>query len=92
MTDQDYPSPMDDVTVLLSRPINVEGEQVQELTLTEPTVKDLAAIKKIKDDMAQDLELIGRLAKVPPPALKNLTAKDFGRLQKELMNFLGYGQ
>ena len=83
---------MSEQSVELSKPINVEGEEVHELTLREPTVADLKVIKKIKDEMEQDLELISRMADVPKPALDRITARDFKKLQEVMMDFLGYGQ
>lgn len=83
---------MTDVSVQLSQPILVENEEVTELTLREPTVKDMRAVGKIEDDMEQSIDMIGRLSGLAPSSLDQVKARDFVRLSAVVADFLDDGQ
>ena len=83
---------MSNVTVTLSKAIMVEGVEVQELTLREPTVKDLLAQDRIVGDTAQMVALIGALADIPDSSVKQIVARDFVKLTKVVGDFLDDGQ
>lgn len=83
---------MSNVTVTLRKAINVEGVDVQELTLREPTVKDLLAQDRIVGDNAQMVALISALADIPDSSVKQIAARDFVKLAKVVGDFLDDGQ
>lgn len=82
---------MKDVTVQLSKPILVENEEIAELTLREPTVKDLLAQDKVAGDMARMVLMVGQLANLPKSSVEQLTAKDFTRTASKVADFLDDG-
>lgn len=80
---------MSNVTVTLSKAINVEGVEVQELTLREPTVKDLQVYDKAGgSELNKTLAMVEQLADIPRPAINALAAKDFFKLSKVIEDFL----
>lgn len=83
---------MSNVTVALSKPINVEGMDVSELTLREPTVKDLLAQDRVVGETAQMVAMVAALADIPDACVKQITARDFVKLSKVIGDFLDDGQ
>lgn len=89
------------VTVQLSKPINVAGEQVGFLELRDPTVDDVAEIGYpflvMSGDNGTGIELrpkailkyASRLGGVPPSSLKTLSLGDLSKLQEQIMGFFG---
>lgn len=83
---------MSTVTVTLSKPINVEGVEVTELTLREPTVKELLAQDKVVGETAQMVAMVAALADIPDASMKQISARDFVKLSKAVGDFLDDGQ
>ena len=70
-------------TLTLTKPIRIGGEDVSELTLTEPTLGmlDGVALKitaegELNIDLGAIRLLLGRMANIPPSAAKAITLKD----------------
>ena len=70
-------------TLTLTKPIRVGGEDVSELTLTEPTIGMLDGVKlritadgELNIDLGAICVLLGRMANIPPSAAKSITIKD----------------
>jgi len=66
-----------EVVIKLSHPIEAHGAEVSELTLRRPRLKDLKGISM--DNITGDLmiELVARLAEIPPSAAGEIDAGDF---------------
>ena len=90
------------VTVKLSKPFEFAGETVSEITLKEPTVKDIRKCgypftvvasnggSQVKFDTEAIFTYISRLGQIPPAILENnLSMADFTKLQTEVINFFG---
>lgn len=86
----------------LSRPIQAHGETLTELTLREPTGKDIRTAgapykmeftasggQLMHIDTEAVARLISALAGIPPSSVDQLTAKDFNAAQAEVISFFG---
>lgn len=72
----------DSVTVILTRPAEVNGVTVAKLSLRAPTVRDIRnAQGGAGDEEQRELNLFASLAEVGVKDLEALTVKDYTRLQ-----------
>jgi hypothetical protein len=73
----------DRVTVRLSKPAEVNGIQVDQISLRSPTVRDIRAAQQGagEDDEQRELNLFASLAEVGVKDLEGLALKDYSRLQ-----------
>lgn len=87
-----------EVKVPLRRPIQAHGEELRELTLREPTGKDLrvmglpfgfSAGGEVQIDAAATHRAISTLAGIPPSSVDQLSAQDFMGVTGALMGFFG---
>jgi len=71
------------VTVTLSKPAEMNGVQVDKISLRSPTVRDIRITQQTAgdDDEQRELNLLASLAEVGPKDLEGLTLKDYTRLQ-----------
>ncbi len=76
-----------EVVIKLSYPIEAHGEQVSQLTLRRPRLKDLKGISM--DNITGDLmiELVARLADIPPSAAGEIDAGDFEAIGEAFETF-----
>ena len=93
------------VTVPLSKPIKAHGDEVSELTLREPTTKDVielglpTLIIPGADGQSTGVEIrqpvvaryVSRLAAIPMGSVKALSLKDFSLCTAAVMGFFGEG-
>ncbi|MBA1195464.1 phage tail assembly protein [Pseudomonas entomophila] len=72
----------DRVTVTLTKPSEVNGVNVQTITMRSPTVRDVRASTQTggDDDEQRELNLFASLAEVGVKDLEGLTYKDYNRL------------
>ena len=89
------------VIVTLKKPIKVGEDELTQLELREPTVKDITEIGypyRISQSAsgagmeilpAVVIKYVSKLASVPPSALNSLSISDLTNLQTEVMNFFG---
>lgn len=81
--------PANSVVIKLSRPFSLNGKEVTEITMREPTVKD-----KIMHDKApggpveREVKMITSLCGLNPDDLDNLPAYDFEQLTGAFNRFL----
>lgn len=89
------------VTVKLSTPIEVAGETISELTMREPTAREMRAIgdpftpvygadgstRALNFDNEAVVQYLSKLCTVPPSTVDKLTAKDFLAARSELSRF-----
>ncbi|MGQ5522656.1 phage tail assembly protein [Chitinimonas sp. PSY-7] len=71
-------------SIPLSKPITLNGVQVDRLTLREPTVGDQLIARKIaaQDDVQFELNMFASLAGCSPNDLHQLPLRDYDKLQK----------
>lgn len=75
-------------TYELRKPVEHAGQTYTELKLREPTAGDLKAVAAEGEGVGLMLALMFRITAVPPPALEQLSARDFMRAQRYLEGFL----
>lgn len=74
----------------LKRPVEHDGTTYDALTLREATLDDLIAMEDAPGgQLAKFAVMLARLAGVPVPAARKLTATDLTRIQKEAGHLLG---
>lgn len=83
---------MNDPVIVLSKPIKVEGQDVYEITLREPTVKEMLAQDKVSGDTEAMVVMVEALAELPRPAVLQIVARDFVRCVSVVTGFLADGQ
>lgn len=95
---------MSGVTVQLSKPITAHGDEVSQITLREPTTKDvielgLPTLIIPSDDGTPGVEVrqkvvaryIMRLAAIPLGAVESMSMNDFSVCAATIMGFFGQG-
>ena len=80
----------------LTKPIRAGGEDVSELTLSEPTIGMLDGVKlritaegELNIDLGAIRVLLGKMANIPPSAAEQITIKDAIGAQDALAGFFG---
>lgn len=71
------------VTIALASTVKIDGVPVDKLTMREPSVEDMLAVKKsAKAPEDQELLLFANLCEVTPETIKALKFRDYRKLQK----------
>jgi hypothetical protein len=77
------------VDIPLSKPIKIDGAPIKSLRMREPTVGDhLAASKGTSDAAEQELAMVANLCMVTTEDLKQLSLRDYRRVQAALVAFI----
>lgn len=77
------------IAIPLKRPVEIDGAEVGELTMREPTVEDQLSIDKMKGGEAEkELHLFANLCEVTPEDLRKLTLRDYRKVQEGFRSFL----
>lgn len=80
---------MEDKTIALDYPLNLDGRQVAELTMRRPKVKDQRnADKAASDDAGKELQLFASLTGMNPEDLEEMDLSDYTKLQNAYSGFL----
>ena len=89
------PRPWTPVTVTLSTPIEAHGEQVRELTLSEPTIGVLDGVHidvgmdgRVRLDLGDLHRLVAGMAGIPPSSARQIRLSDMAPLARAVMDFL----
>ena len=96
---------MSGVTVQLNKPITAHGEEVSQITLREPTTKDVielglpTLIVISEDGKSTGVEVrqkvaaryIMKLAAIPLGAVESMSMQDFSSCTAAVMGFFGQG-
>lgn len=81
--------PADTVVIALSRPFTIDGKEVAEITMREPTVRDRIMLNKAKgDDTERELNMVASLCGLTPVDLYALPGYDYDQLVTEANRFL----
>lgn len=76
--------------IKLDHPIDFEGAKLSEIILRRPKVADVTAARKgNKDEAEQEVQLMAKLAGLPPSAIEELDIADYKKLQEVLTGFFG---
>ena len=76
------------VAYTLLHPITVDGAEVTAVHLREPTVRDLEAVWKEKEDLARSRAILSLSMEMTPDNVRDLGARDFGKLSALVTAFL----
>lgn len=77
------------IGIELAKPMDLDGADVGELTMREPTVEDQLSIDKIKGGEAEkEMHLFANLCEVTPQDLRKLTLRDYRKVQEAFRSFL----
>lgn len=74
-------------TVKLDYPINVDGEEIAQVTLRRPTFGDIELFEKEKTDLGKTVKMMTLLAGLSPEAVRKLDVEDFGRIGEAVGKF-----
>jgi hypothetical protein len=82
-----------EIIVELSKPVStIEDGETKFLKVKEPTVSELRIMDTTKGDMAKSIALLGACADLAEATITNLKTRDFMRIQKVILCFLGGSQ
>ena len=96
----------DEVMIVLSKPITAHGEEVDQITLRQPTTADLIDLGQPMrllpgnglDEAAIEVRMnvvanyVARLAAIPLSSVKALSLSDFGKATQAVLGFFGDGK
>ena len=96
----------DEVMIVLSTPITAHGEEVDQITLRQPTTADLIDLGQPMrllpgnglDEAAIEVRMnvvanyVARLAAIPLSSVKALSLSDFGKATQAVLGFFGDGK
>jgi hypothetical protein len=75
--------------ITLEYPITVAGQQIAQVTLRRPKVKDITLARAASPDGGEvEQTLIANLIGLPPDAVAEFDLADYTRVQEGLMGFL----
>lgn len=81
--------PADTVVITLSRPFTIDGKEVTEITMREPTVRDRIMLNKGQGDSAEkELNMIAGLCGLASADLYTLPGYDYDQLTSAFERFL----
>lgn len=95
----------DELTIQLGTPITAHGEEIDHITLRQPTTADLIDLGQPMrllpgngmDEPAIDIRMnivalyVARLAAIPLSSVKAMSLTDFGRSTQAVLGFFGEG-
>ena len=77
------------VTVTLSRPLEVNGAKLAELTMREPTVDDQVVSNETRgSEVVKEITLFANLCTIAPTDVRKLPVRDYMRLQAAFGGFI----
>ncbi|WP_224825759.1 phage tail assembly protein [Cognatishimia sp. MH4019] len=79
-------------TYTLEYPFTYKGEEVTELTIRRPKMRDLKKFEGIKDNMKKSFTMLSDLAEIAPDAVEELDPVDFNAASVMIAGFLGVSE
>ncbi len=76
-------------TITLQYPFTFEGQEITEITIRRPKMRDMKKAQKHKDDMEKSIHMIADLAEVSPKLVEELDTEDFGAVSAKVGEFMG---
>ena len=78
----------DQVQILLSKPLDIDGTKVSTLTMREPTVNDqLIAAESGSTDAMQEVAIMANLCMVSTADIRKMSLRDYRKLQTAYVAF-----
>ncbi|WP_107497431.1 phage tail assembly protein [Thalassobius sp. I31.1] len=78
--------------VTLQYPFTHKGEEITELTIRRPKIRDMQKSSTIKDDMKKAIAMMADLAEIEPAAIGEMDPEDFNEANKVIAGFLGVSE
>lgn len=76
-------------TIELSTPVTCDGSEMKSLNMREPKVRDMLAAEKAgKSDGEREIAMFASLCEVTPEVIKDLSMKDYRKVQETYGGFL----
>lgn len=79
-------------TYELQYPFSHKGEEVTELTIRRPKMRDLKKFEGIKDKMKKSFTMLSDLAEIGPDTVEELDPVDFNAASVMIAGFLGVSE
>lgn len=79
-------------TITLEYPFTFDGEEITEITIRRPKMRDMKKAQKHKDNMEKSIHMIADLAEVSPKLVEELDTGDFASVSKMLGEFMGVSE
>lgn len=80
---------MEKTIITLEYPIHVNGQEVRELQLRRPKVRDRLAVEKMSASQAEkEVRFIANLCEMAPNEIEELDMADYSKIQETITNFL----
>lgn len=77
------------VDIDLSRPLAVDGTEVKQLRMREPTVADQLVSEEMKGtDSVKEIAMLSNLCEVTPDDIKKLSLRDYKKVQAAFLGFI----
>ena len=76
-------------TITLKYPFTYQGEEITQITIRRPKMRDMKKAQKHKDDMEKSIHMIADLAEVSPGLVEELDTEDFGAVSAKVGEFMG---
>ena len=76
-------------TIKLKHPIEVDGIEVQQVTMRRPKVRDMIAAEKgAGGDAEKELRMFANLSEITPQTIEELDMVDYKAMQDAYVDFL----
>ena len=72
----------------LLAPIPADGSQLQEVSLREPTVRDVEVSQKEKSGLPTASRMLTLIADLSPEQVRSMGSRDFARISEVVTSFL----
>ena len=80
---------MDKIVIALQYPVRVNGQEITELHMRRPKVRDRLVVEKISGSQAEkEVRFIANLCEVAPGDIEELDMADYTKVQEAVTNFL----
>ena len=79
---------MKEETFKLEHPIEVDGVMTDTLKLRRPKVRDIKMMDQYPGDVEKSIYLLSALCEIPPDAVEEMDANDFGRISEKVSGFM----
>ena len=76
-------------TIKLLYPIRVNGQEISEINLRRPKVRDRLAVEKMSASQGEkEVRFIANLCEMAPNDIEELDMADYNKIQETVTNFL----
>jgi hypothetical protein len=80
---------LENVTVVLSRPVTHDGKTVASLTFREATAGDACCAETVTGDFSRTLALIASMAEISLPLAKKIPLRDINTITGKVAHLMG---